>query len=60
MFSLMLIALRFDGIGMLSEYPWWLCALISLLPLGIFFAGCLALLVIAFCINLSLYKRMRK
>lgn len=33
MFSLMLIALRFDGIGMLSEYPWWLCALISLLPL---------------------------
>ncbi len=39
MFSLMLIALRFDGIGMLSEWPWWLCALISLLPISAYIAA---------------------
>ena len=32
LFLLMLIALRLDGVGWLSEWPWWLLALASLLP----------------------------
>lgn len=32
LFLLMLIALRLDGVGWLSEWPWWLLALAPLLP----------------------------
>jgi hypothetical protein len=58
--TLIVVALRFDGAGSLVHWAWWECVLLSLLPLGVFFAACLVLFVIAFCINLSLYKRMRK
>lgn len=32
LFLLMLIALRLDGVGWLSEWPWWRLALAPLLP----------------------------
>lgn len=55
MFSLMLIALRFDGIGMLSEWPWWRCALISLLPISAYI-GARTLLAIIGWFALTLRK----